>query len=198
VNPRQSVALAAVCALALTGCAMTPTATNRSTIEQRLLARSLERAVAQIDVTALQSRAVFVELLAMTPDQGYARAFVTAELRQRGVRIVDEMSAADARLVVLAPGLGVDQGVTLIGVPPMTVPVVGIPVPEVALFKQVRHHGFTEVKVYGYDTRDGRPFETVSTGIGQSKYHQFTLLILIKWTQDDLDEPPAALPAAAR
>jgi hypothetical protein len=177
---------------------MTPTATSRSTIEQRLLARSLERAMAQIDVTALQGRAVFVELLAMTPDQGYARAFVGAELRQRGVRIVDEMSAADARLVVLAPGLGVDQGVTLIGVPPMTVPVVGIPVPEVALFKQVRHHGFTEVKVYGYDTRDGRPFETVSTGIGQSKYHEFTLLLLIKWTQDDLDEPPAALPAAAR
>jgi hypothetical protein len=192
VSPRQPVTLAVVVALVLGGCAMTPTATGRSTIEQRLLARSLERAVAQIDVTAFQGRAVFLDLIAMTPDQGYARAYMTAELRQRGVRIVDEASLADVRLVVLAPGLGVDQGETLVGVPATIVPFLGVPIPEIAIFKWVRHHGYTEVKIYGYDNRDGQPFETAPTGVGQSKYHQFTVLILLRWTRDDLDAPPTA------
>jgi len=196
VSLRQLVTLAAVAtmsgaALTAGGCTMTPTATGRSTIKQRLLARSLERAMAQIDVAMFQGRRVFVDLVALTPDQAYARTFVTAELRQRGVPIVEDASAAEVRLLVLAPGLGVDQGETLVGIPATVVPLLGVPIPEIALFKWVRHRGTTEVKLYAYDSRDGRPFETAPTGVGRSKYYQFTVLLLVRFTRDDLDAAPA-------
>jgi hypothetical protein len=179
-------------AVAVGGCSMTPTVTGRSSIEQRLLARSLERALAQIDVTIFRDKRVFVDLIALTPDQAYAKAYTTAELRQRGVTIVDDASASEVRLQVLAPGLGVDQGETLIGIPATTVPLLSISLPEIALFKWIRHQGTTEVKFYAYDSLSGRPFEVAPTAIGRSKYHQFIVLILLRFTRDDLEQRPDA------
>lgn len=173
---------------------MTPTATGRSTIEQRLLARSLERALAEVDVSIFQGKRVFVDLVALTPDQAYARAYVGADFRQRGVLIVDDVSAADVRLLVLAPGLGVDQGETLIGVPATLVPLLGIPIPEIALFKWVRHRGLTEIKLYAYESREGHPLEAMPTAHGRSQYSQFTVLLVIRFRRHDLDKPPT--PAA--
>ncbi len=180
---------------------MTPTATARSALEQRLLARSLERAVAQIDASMFQGKRVFLDLAALTADQTYARTYVGAELRQRGVVIVGDASESEVRIQVIAPGLGVDQGETLIGVPATVVPLLGVPIPEVALFKWTRHRGTTELKFYAYDSKDGHPFEDAPTALGRSRYSQFTVLLILRFTRDDLDkspspsaEPPAASP----
>jgi hypothetical protein len=197
---RRFIALAALLSLAalgLGGCAMTPTATVRSVIEQRLLSRSLERALAQIDVEPFKGKRVFLDLTALTADQIYARTYVEAELRQRGVQIVRDASESEVRIQVMAPGLGVDQGETLIGVPATAVPLLSISIPEIALFKWIRHRGLTEVKFYAYDNKDGRPFEVAPSAIGHSRYSQFIVLLIIRFTSDDLDVPPAPPPAAS-
>lgn len=173
---------------------MTPTATARSSIEQRLLARSLERAVAQIDVSLFHGKRVFLDLAALTPDEAYARAYVGAEFRQRGALIVGDASESEVRVQVMAPGLGVDQGETLIGVPATLVPLLGIPIPEIALFKWTRHRGTTELKFYAYDSKDGRPFEVAPTALGQSRYSQFIILVLVRFTRHDLDKVPPPSP----
>jgi hypothetical protein len=191
------VALLSLAAFGLGGCAMTPTATARSVIEQRLLSRSLERAIAQIDVEPFKGKPVFLDLTALTADQVYARTYVEAELRQRGVQIVRDASESQVRLQVMAPGLGVDQGETLIGVPATAVPLLSISIPEIALFKWIRHRGLTEVKFYAYDNKDGRPFEVAPSAIGHSRYSQFIVLLIIRFTSDDLDAPPEPAPAAS-
>jgi len=196
VNSGRAVILATLIAtVALTGagCSMTPTAGARSTIEQRLLARSLERALARIDISGFRGKHVFLDLAALTPDQTWARAFVGAEFRQRGVLIVGDATEAEVRILIIAAGLGVDQGETFIGIPATTMPLVSLSIPEIALFKWVRHRGTTEIKLYAYD-RDGRAFETAPTALGGSRYSQFTLLILVRFTTDDLDEPPPPPP----
>jgi hypothetical protein len=178
---------------------MTPTVTARSSIEQRLLARSLERAVAQIDVSPLRGKRVFLDLTALTPDQAYARAYVGAELRQRGVLIVGDASESEVRVQVIAPGLGVDQGETLIGLPASVVPLLGLPIPEIALFRWTRHRGTTELKFYAYDNKDGHPYEVAPTALGHSGYEQFTVLIFFRFAWDDLGKsppPPPETPAA--
>jgi hypothetical protein len=199
VNSRRVViltGLVATVALAGAGCAMTPTTTVRSTIEQRLLARSLERALAQIDVSAFRGKHVFLDLAALTPDQTWARTFVGAELRQRGVLIVGDASEAEVRILVVAAGLGVDQGETLIGLPATSIPVLSLALPEIALFKWTRHRGTTEIKFYASD-RDGHAFETAPTALGESRYSQFTILLIIRYTTDDLDRPPPPSPTPA-
>jgi hypothetical protein len=174
---------------------MTPTATLRSTIEQRLLARSLERALAQIDVSLFQGKRVYLDLTGLTADHTYARAYVGAELRQRGVRIVDDATESEVRVQVMAPSLGVDQGETLVGLPATTVPVLSLSVPEIPLFKWIRHRGTTELKFYAYDSKDGRAFEVAPSALGESRYSQFTILLVIRFTRHDLDQIPRAAPA---
>jgi hypothetical protein len=187
------LAAVATAALVAGGCSMTPTATSRSTIEQRLIARSLERALAQLDVSAFHDKRVFVDLAALTGDQTYARTFVIAELRQRGMRVVGDSSEAEVRVQVIAAGLGVDLGETLIGVPATTVPIVGMTIPEIALFKWTRHRGTSEIKLFAYD-HDGRAVETPASALGESQYSQFTVLLILRFSRDDLDQPPPAPP----
>jgi hypothetical protein len=201
VKRRRSLILPAIVIVAVlggAGCSMTPTATARSTIEQRLLARSLERALAKIDVSLFTGKRVFVDLAALTPDQTYARTYVSAELRQRGALVVGDATESEVRIQVIAPGLGVDQGETLIGVPATVVPLLGVPIPEIALFKWTRHRGTTELKFYAYDSKDGQPFEVSPSALGRSSYSHFTVLVVLGFTRHDLDEtappPPDATP----
>lgn len=164
------------------------TVTDRSAVEQELLVRSLERAVAQLDVSALTGRRVAMDLLALSRDQGFARDFVAARLQRRGVEVVTDAARAELRLKVFATVLGVDKGETLLGVPALQVPVVSVPIPEVALFKWVRHRGAAEVQLYVYDPLTDRLLGDVAAALGRAKFDQFTVLLVIGFTVSDLDE----------
>jgi hypothetical protein len=195
---RAPLPLLALMALLLlgAGCAMQRqvTLTQRSGVEQELLIRSLERAITRLDVTRLAGRRVVLELYALTSDQPFAREFVTVRLQRRGVDVVTERTGADFRLKVFATVLGVDRGETLIGVPALQVPIVSVPIPEIALFKWVRHRGAAEVQLYVYDPSTDRLVGDVPVGLGRAKFDQFTILLIIGFTLSDLDErvePPS-------
>ena len=192
----QALALMAMLLVLAAGCsARQVTLTDRSGIEQELLVRSLERAVAGLDVSRLTGRRVALELYALTKDQAFARQFVAARLERRGVDVTADTSQADLRLKVFATVLGVDRGETLLGIPALQVPVVAVPIPEIALFKWVRHRGAAEIQVYAYEPRTDRLVGDVPAALGRSKYDQFTVLLVIGFTVTDLDqraEPTAA------
>lgn len=188
---RLAAALGAVLAVGATGCsARQVTLTERSGIEQELLVRSLERAVARLDLARLRDRRVVLELFALTGDQAFAREFLATGLEARGVRVVGDGEAADLRLRVFASILGVDKGETLLGIPAVQVPVVGVPFPEIALFKWVRHRGLVEVQMYAFDPATGRFVGRIPDGVGRAKFDQFTVLFVISFTVSDLDERP--------
>jgi hypothetical protein len=174
------------------------TLTERSAVEQELLVRSLERAVANLDTRPFEGRRVTLELHALTKDQAFARAFVRAQLEERGVAVVDEAGRADLELRAFATALGVDRGETLLGIPTMQMPVFAVPIPEIALFKWARHRGLSEVEIYAFERDNGRFLSRVPAGVGRSKFDAFTILILVNFTVSDLDERPAGrAPAAA-
>jgi uncharacterized protein YcfL len=56
------------------------TQTPRSSIEQRLLVRSLDRSLSQLDTSALQGKSVAVEFYGLTPDKDFAKEFCVAWL----------------------------------------------------------------------------------------------------------------------
>jgi len=172
------------------GCA-TPrevTLTPRSGVEQELLVRSLERAVARLDVERLVGRRVVLELFSLTADQAFAREFVTARLQRRGLDVIDDATKADIRLKVFATALGTDRGETLIGIPALQAPVVSIPIPEIALFKWVRQRGLAEIQLYAYDPQTDRLVDGVPAARGRAKFDEFRLLLVIGFAVSDLDE----------
>jgi hypothetical protein len=184
-------ALAAIAvALLGTGCTtVRVTATERSSIEQRLLVRALERAATRLDITPFAGRRVRIDLFALTKDQPFAREFLRARLERRGLRIAGG-EHADMTLQVFAAALAVDTADTLFGLPAMQAPVLAIPIPEIALFKWERSQSHAEMQSYVYDG-DGRLLGQGRDALGNAKYDRFTILIFISFSVTDMNEPPA-------
>jgi hypothetical protein len=162
------------------------TLTPRSGVEQELVVRSLERAVARLDVERFVGRRVVLDLFTLTPDQAFARGFVTARLQRRGVQVISDSARAEVRLKVFATVLGIDRGHTLIGIPALQAPVVSIPIPEIALFKWERHRGLAEIQVYAYDPETDRLLDGVTAARGWAKFDEFRILLVIGFAVSDL------------
>jgi hypothetical protein len=165
------------------------TATSRSSVEQRLLVRSLERAAARLDTRPLLGRPVRIEMFGLTPDYVFAREFFRARLEARGVRVTAGADA-DVTVQVFATALAVDAADTLLGIPSMQVPVLAVPIPEIALFKWERSRGHAEVQLYTYDP-NGQLLSRLPDALGEATYHRFTVLIFVSFSVSDLDEAPA-------
>jgi len=176
-------ALAGGCALATELKPTEPTA-----VTQQLVARSLERAVAQLDVERFQGRRAALEVFAQVGNQALTGAFVAAWLEEHGVRITKE--SPDLTLRVFVSALGTDRGQTLIGIPAFQVPVVGVPFPELALFKWVRNRGLAEVRLYAFDAQTGAFVDKDRRREGRAKQDDFTVLLVIDFTVTDVDQRP--------
>jgi hypothetical protein len=165
------------------------TATARSSIEQRLLVRSLERAAARLDTTSLVGQRVRIDLFTLTNDAYFAREFMRARLETRGVRFAGPAEEADVTIQVFAAALAVDTADTLVGLPAMQAPILAVPIPEIALFKLERSRGRADVQTYTYDS-SGRLLTRLRDAKGEARYDRITLLIFISFTRTDIDDPP--------
>ena len=181
-------------AAASTGCTTARmTATERSSIEQRLLVRSLERAAVRLDTTALLGQRVKMDLFTLTSDAYFAREFLRARLETRGVRFAGNGDTADVTIQVFAAALAVDTADTLVGLPAMQAPILAVPIPEIALFKLERSRGHAEMQTYTYD-RSGRLITRLGDAKGEARYSRVTLLIFITFAMTDIDDPPVEPP----
>jgi hypothetical protein len=174
--------------VALAGCATVQVInTARSSIEERLLISSLERALAALSVESLQGKTVAIDFYGLTSDKDFAKEFCTAWLRGKQVHLATDAREADLRLKIFAPVLGVDQGGAFVGVPSVTVPVLGFTTPEVALFKSVTHQGRTAIQIYLFDEQSGQFIDKSPVGNGAASYDEYAILILIHYTRSDMD-----------
>ncbi len=191
----RAVAITALTTLA--GCASSSqlTPTQPSAVTQQLVVRSLERALMQLDVTRFAGRRVSLELSAQqTVTQPFATEFVTAWLQARGVRVVT-YEPHELTLKVIASVIGSDRGETFFGIPPLQSTLVGIPTPEISLFKWVRNRGLTEMSVYVLDATTDTFLETLGPAIGRSMQDDVTILIIVNFTKTDVEDRPPPDPA---
>ena len=184
-------ALVIVALATLAGCAgssqLIPT--QPSAVTQQLVVRSLERALMKLDVSRLAGRKVSIELTSQSYGaQSFAKEFVSMWLEARGVRVTYE--SPDLTLKVIASVLGTDRGETFFGIPQLQSTLIGVPTPEVSLFKWVRNRGLTEMSVFVFDARTNTFVETVGPGIGRSKQDDVTILIVINFTLTDVEDRP--------
>jgi hypothetical protein len=176
--------------VALSGCAVTSqiTKTSRSTIEQRLLVSALDRALAGIDARQLHGKTVAVDFYGLTSDKDFAGQYFVAWLQSQGVKIAEDSKQAQLHLKVFAAALGVDQGQAFVGSPSFTVPLIGFVMPEIALFRDIRHSGHAEIKVATIDGQSGEFVDESGRAVGTSRHDDYTLLIVVHFTRTDLEE----------
>jgi hypothetical protein len=188
---RPIVLLVLAMALVCTACTTARvTATERSSIEQRLLVRSLERAAVRLDTSSLAGQRVKIDLFTLTPDAFFAREFLRARLETRGVQFAGPGGEADVTIQIFAAALAVDTADTLLGLPAMQAPILAVPIPEIALFKLERSRGHAEMQTYAYDS-SGRLITRLGDAKGEARYNRVTLLIFISFAVTDIDDPPA-------
>ncbi len=177
--------------LLLAGCTVASQVTNtqRSAMEQRLLVRSLERALAGLDVQQFRGKSVAVDFYGLTADKDFAKEFFIAWLQSQQVRVVTYPEKPQLDLKVFASALGVDQGQAFLGIPALTVPIVSVGLPEIALFKSVQHQGDADLQVYTIDNNTGEFINKSPELDGKARYDAYTVLIFINFSTNDLSQP---------
>jgi hypothetical protein len=175
----------------LAGCLLTAACASSTQIapkepsasSQLLLARSLDRAITQLDVGRLVGRRVDVELVTQGESREFATEFVKKRLRERGLLISGD--APEEKLQVFATVLGTDRGETLLGVPATVVPLFGVGTPEISIFKWVRNRGLVELELDALEPKTGEVIDRHGPVVGAAKRDDYTILLLITFTLTD-------------
>jgi hypothetical protein len=174
--------------LVLTGCALSPVppATQPSGVTQQLLMRSLERALANLDIERLKSQTVTVEVFHHAGPDALVKEFIVSWLKAHGARVVP--AAPDLKVKAFAGVLGTDNDLALFGIPAFQAPVVNVPVPEIAIFKWQRNRGVAELRLYEFDGRTEEIVNATPISTGRAKFEKYTVLLFIGYTVSDVDD----------
>jgi hypothetical protein len=155
-------------------------------VTQQLMMRSLERALAKLDIERLKSQTVTVEVFQHAGPEALVKEFIAAWLKAHGVRIVP--AAPDLKVKAFASVLGTDNDLALFGIPAFQAPVVNIPVPEIAIFKWQRNRGVAELRLYEFDGRTEEIVNATPISTGRAKFDKYTVLLFIGYTVSDVDD----------
>jgi hypothetical protein len=179
-----------VCFSLTVGCtSVRMTMTARSRMEQKLLVSALDRAVSQTDVRRFAGKRVALELFGLVKDDlPFTKAFIHVWLGKHGIQIVQDPEKADLKIKILAPVLAVDKSETLFGTPEFTF--LGIPVPAIAFYRDVRNEGSAEIRIYAFDGQTGKFVEEIPASVGEAKYNRITILFVISWSSTDPGKKP--------
>lgn len=166
---RAGSAAALVACLLSSGCSLSPVPnpTQPSGATQQLLMRSLERALAQLDIERLQRQTITIEVFHHAGPEVLVKEFVTTWLRAHGVRVVEALP--DLKVKAFASVLGTDTDQDLFGIPAFQAPVVNVPVPEIAFFKWQRSRGVAEVRLFEFDGKTDMLVDAPPVATGRAK-----------------------------
>lgn len=190
-TPQRGILTLCLCFF-LAGCAASSQISNtsRSSIEQRLLVRSLERALAAMKIEQFKGKVVAVDFYGLTSDKDFAKEYLIAWLQAHQVEMATDPKKAQLQLKAFAPVLAVDQGQSFVGAPSFTVPILGLAIPEISLFKNVQHSGHAEVEIYAIDQDSGKFIGKSGPAIGETRYDDYTVLIVVHFTRSNMQDDP--------
>lgn len=149
--------------LATTGCGTTRmTDTQRAASEMLLVSQAIDNAVAQLDFTPLQSKAIFLDTqyLDGTVDKGYLISSLRQHLLESGALIQEDRLKSTYVVEPRSGAVGTDKHSLLIGSPQVTLPsITPVPItsiPEIALVKKTDQKGVAKIAVFAYNRQTGR------------------------------------------
>jgi hypothetical protein len=139
--------------------------TSRTATEQMLISDAVDRAVSDIDLSALANRTVYLETkyLPDVPDQKYVISTLRQHMLASGCIIKDKPEDAGYIVEVRTGSVGTNRQDLLFGVPSTNVPTVGLlptgtaTIPEIALMKRTNQQGVCRIAVFAYERASGRP-----------------------------------------
>lgn len=159
------LALVALLALA-SGCGTTKWSDSpRTATEQLLVSDSVDRAISEIDFSALNDKTVYLDtrFIITALDQNYVVSTLRQHMLASGIIIKDKPDDATYVVEVRTGSLGTNRQDLLFGVPATNLPTAGLlpmgsaAIPEIALMKRTNQQAVCKIAVFAYDRMSGRP-----------------------------------------
>jgi hypothetical protein len=156
---------AALCALSA-GCGTTKWSDSpRTATEQLLVSDSVDRAISEIDFSALADQTVYLDTryIVTALDQNYVVSTLRQHMLASGLVIKDKPEDATYVVEVRSGSLGTNRQDLLFGVPATNLPTAGLlpmgsaAIPEIALMKRTNQAAVCKIAVFAYDRMSGRP-----------------------------------------
>ena len=196
------LALSAVLPLWGGGCAtLRTTDPPRTATEQFLINVATERAVEQLNLSALQDRSVFLSgqyIFGNAPQPTEGQSYVLGEVRaailRSGGRISNFRDEAEVIAEVRVQALGIDRLEYIFGFPGLAAPgadVSGVPVviPELALLKNLKQKGYSAVALVAYFRDTGELVTSTPVAVGRTRREDYWIFGVGPQTTGDI--PPA-------
>jgi hypothetical protein len=185
--------IAGLCLVSVMGCnSLELTKPKRSVAEQLLLSSAADRAVAQVNFTALRDRAVFVdERYFESYDKGYALGCIRQAISESGARLVDADYKADLIVEVRSGALGIDNRGTLFGIPAVTLPIPlagPVETPEIAFYKSDLSDSTANFALFAYERSSGKHVDSSGALNGNAYFHHYVFLGFFNWRNTDIDQ----------
>jgi len=171
----------------------------RSATEQLLISTAADRAVARhTELVRVRDKKVFVDVSNLESyDKPYVALAVRSAVARWGGRLVDEKSAAEIILEAASGALSMDKTSTVYGLPQVSVPLPGmsaIPIPELALLKNVRQKGKAKILLLVYEADSRKTLMPPRAALGSTYFNSWWLLFFGPFEFTDLPEWPEEKP----
>lgn len=178
-------------ALSAAGCATArQTSPPRTATEQLLISTAADHAADELKFPIAPGAKVFVDAQFVEGiDVKYTIGTVRDRLLKQGAALADKRENADVVVEIRSGGQSIDESSFLLGIPSFDIPVPltgTVKTPELALFKHAKQQGISKVAVTAYGQKDGALRFSSGPDYGFSHRTQWTVLLLVSWTRDDL------------
>ena len=163
----------------------TPTAS-----QELLVTTAADRAVDRLDFRIPSGTKVFLDTADFEgPNGKYVVGAVKDRLLRQGCLLMSDKAQADAIVEIRAGALSANEDETLIGVPPigLPVPIAGaVSLPEIALYKSERRQGLAKIAATTYDAKTGGLMHSSGAQYGTSRKDNWVVLLIFDWSKNDL------------
>ncbi len=192
MNKRLMITTAGL-ALLVAGCVQTrQTHPKRTAVEQLLISRAADHALAQANLTELKGKKVYLEeQYYFSDDSKYVLGTIRDFISLVGGLLVDSSDESEIIVEARSGALSIDSGESLVGFPeiPVPIPLAGtLTSPEVPFYKAQRQFSVAKLALLAYDTKSRKHLFSTGTLVGNSHHHYFKVLGFFQWTNTELPE----------
>jgi hypothetical protein len=184
----RPVLVSAALLLVLTACsARRETDPGRTASEMLLVSTAADRAADKLTFSLQPGTKVFIDASYVEgTDSKYMISALRDRVARKGGDLVDDKGKADLLIEPRIGALSIDRDKTLFGTPAIPVPLVGVEVPEIAIFKRSYQQGVVKLAATSYDPKTGLMVQSHDPVYAFSNRKDWTFLIFFSWTTTDL------------
>jgi hypothetical protein len=134
----------------LVGCSTrTVTSTPRSAIEQLLLSRAVDKALARFDMPELRGRKVHADFANLQcTDADYVKVALRARMAEQGATLVAAGDKPDYTVEVASGALAMELKKGMVGLPEFPVPQSPVGTPEAPLYRKIEQTAIVKLLIF--------------------------------------------------